>query len=303
MTRRTLYCTRNFGCEDDDATHPQPLASSEPYAVVWTVDENGVLLIEQPNRMPKAETLKILVPMFVVPLFMAWVLWFLFLLWRSNTLRIQDAPSPQPETQKLEQSRQILLTELECQKTCTVVKESDILVLEDNVVTLVVDVELGNALVVDQTKQSAADGSDLLSTASDSNRTVSTRTEEDDSCLGFDMQREENSTQKSTTPVVDHQTATTTVDEDMGQDNIIDSSPESVLFLPCQRQVPSLCAICLELYQQGDAVVWSNNCIHAFHQDCLINWLCLKENSSHLPCPSCRQDFLEMPQIYQTQRF
>jgi hypothetical protein len=40
--------------------------------------------------------------------------------------------------------------------------------------------------------------------------------------------------------------------------------------------VPNLCAICLESYEQGQVVVWSSVCTHAFHQDCIAQYLAKK---------------------------
>ena len=62
------------------------------------------------------------------------------------------------------------------------------------------------------------------------------------------------------------------------------------------RAVPNVCAICLEAYRPNETVVWSSNidCSHAFHQDCILDYLVtkleVKEDVS--PCPCCRQDFM-----------
>ena len=52
---------------------------------------------------------------------------------------------------------------------------------------------------------------------------------------------------------------------------------------------PKSCPICLEEYKVGDEIAWSKNeeCPHAFHFDCILEWL-LK----HDECPLCRGDFL-----------
>lgn len=48
------------------------------------------------------------------------------------------------------------------------------------------------------------------------------------------------------------------------------------------------CDICLLDYSEGDVVAWSTNkkCRHAFHTDCLVDWITRKPT-----CPSCRQDY------------
>ena len=58
------------------------------------------------------------------------------------------------------------------------------------------------------------------------------------------------------------------------------------------RSVPGGCAICLESYEPGDRVAWSkfDSCKHAFHHDCVIQWLSQKQDDRPL-CPCCRQDF------------
>jgi hypothetical protein len=49
------------------------------------------------------------------------------------------------------------------------------------------------------------------------------------------------------------------------------------------------CAICLVEYQDGDEISWSHNssCGHAFHRDCIIEWLLAKDE-----CPYCRRNYL-----------
>ena len=72
--------------------------------------------------------------------------------------------------------------------------------------------------------------------------------------------------------------------------------------------IQSGCAICLDPYDVGDAIVWSSNeqCRHAFHQDCVVDYfLHLRQNENQeeeeeevvastlsAPCPCCRQSFL-----------
>jgi hypothetical protein len=63
---------------------------------------------------------------------------------------------------------------------------------------------------------------------------------------------------------------------------------------PQQRKVPNTCAICLGSYDVGEVVVWSSNaaCKHAFHQECMVDWLCKMQDST--PCPCCRQEFTDL---------
>ena len=50
------------------------------------------------------------------------------------------------------------------------------------------------------------------------------------------------------------------------------------------------CPICLETYKENDDICWSRNknCTHAFHLDCMVDWLMI-----HDDCPLCRSNYLE----------
>ena len=87
-------------------------------------------------------------------------------------------------------------------------------------------------------------------------------------------------------------TVTTTSDEETGTTQL--------------RIVPNECSICLNFIRVGDQVSWSSEqCVHAFHQECIVEWLetmgrhfdrrrrhrSLQFNFNML-CPVCRQDFL-----------
>jgi len=52
---------------------------------------------------------------------------------------------------------------------------------------------------------------------------------------------------------------------------------------------PTTCDICLEDYEVGDEVAWSKNgqCIHAFHKDCIVDWLLRSPK-----CPLCRNEYI-----------
>ena len=78
---------------------------------------------------------------------------------------------------------------------------------------------------------------------------------------------------------------------------ISDVSNDDLLILPRRvspqpDSVPNTCAICFESYKPGDTVAWSNNrqCIHAFHLDCVLEYLVLVKGR-RVPCPTCRQTF------------
>jgi len=55
------------------------------------------------------------------------------------------------------------------------------------------------------------------------------------------------------------------------------------------RRVPNCCAVCLGTYDIGESVVWSTACQHAFHEECVTDWL-IKINEGN-PCPCCRSVF------------
>ena len=59
------------------------------------------------------------------------------------------------------------------------------------------------------------------------------------------------------------------------------------------RKIPNCCAICLCAYDVDDSIFWSNNkeCIHAFHDECILNYL---QGQKKTPCPCCRRDFTDM---------
>lgn len=61
-----------------------------------------------------------------------------------------------------------------------------------------------------------------------------------------------------------------------------------------KRTVPNCCAVCLCTYKEGETIVWSSNgnCQHAFHNECVMEWLIKMQNGT--PCPCCRQEFTDL---------
>mmetsp|Transcript_18404 Transcript_18404/g.42635 ORF Transcript_18404/g.42635 Transcript_18404/m.42635 type:complete len:138 (+) Transcript_18404:601-1014(+) len=95
--------------------------------------------------------------------------------------------------------------------------------------------------------------------------------------------------------------ASPSAQEDLDLECASEASGAGLLVLPqnredgTRRRVPNCCAVCLGPYSPGDSVVWSSNpeCQHAFHEDCVTDWL-VKMQGDH-PCPCCRQTFVETP--------
>jgi len=54
------------------------------------------------------------------------------------------------------------------------------------------------------------------------------------------------------------------------------------------------CAICLEVFESDDPIIFCSNSIHphCFHQECSLDYLCSHIDGVHAPCPLCRQPFL-----------
>lgn len=61
-----------------------------------------------------------------------------------------------------------------------------------------------------------------------------------------------------------------------------------------KRTVPNCCAVCLCSYEERETIVWSSNraCKHAFHEECVIEWLIKMQDGT--PCPCCRQEFTDV---------
>ena len=60
------------------------------------------------------------------------------------------------------------------------------------------------------------------------------------------------------------------------------------------HRIPNQCAICLRDYEKGDTIVTSCNrsCPHAFHRECIVEWLVRMQEGT--PCPCCRRTFVEL---------
>ncbi len=59
------------------------------------------------------------------------------------------------------------------------------------------------------------------------------------------------------------------------------------------RKVQNCCAICLCGYDVDDVITWSTNeeCIHAFHSECILDYL---QGQLRTPCPCCRNEFTDL---------
>lgn len=95
-------------------------------------------------------------------------------------------------------------------------------------------------------------------------------------------------------PQIDDQCDITTPSERLPDDSIcIELRIEGLSLSDCERrEISDSCAICLNVYQAGDEVVWSSNpqCTHVFHCACIEQWL-LKKRAQGM-CPCCRQPFI-----------
>ena len=56
------------------------------------------------------------------------------------------------------------------------------------------------------------------------------------------------------------------------------------------------CAICLEAYRENDRVSYSKhrNCSHAFHTECILNWLQVEYRND---CPCCRSQYIHVSAV------
>jgi hypothetical protein len=87
--------------------------------------------------------------------------------------------------------------------------------------------------------------------------------------------------------------------EDIEMDDKTETDPQkSKVRLPNRKppqpdNVPNCCAICLDSFEVGEVIVWSENeaCQHAFHQDCIADYLVPMKDVNESPCPCCRRPF------------
>jgi hypothetical protein len=79
---------------------------------------------------------------------------------------------------------------------------------------------------------------------------------------------------------------------DSTKDNLHDDTGE--LKLPNDKTFPNSCAICLCPYYPDERILWSSNpnCHHAFHSECIVEWLVKMQDGS--PCPCCRGEFVDL---------
>lgn len=124
---------------------------------------------------------------------------------------------------------------------------------------------------------------------------------------------EEEEEGEVTPPPTTTNTTTSTLEANTNDDkDAVDNDPSSedsfsnngLLQLPPttgnnnhNHQVPNCCAICLGDYSVGDTVIWSSNpsCQHAFHDDCILEWLLKMQPAT--PCPCCRQEFTDLEDV------
>jgi Ring finger domain len=110
----------------------------------------------------------------------------------------------------------------------------------------------------------------------------------------------ENVTQDSTGDIAHDSKSNETSDVEssyLERRNDLEEGEARSLRIYKSRTVPNCCAICLCSYEAGETVVWSSRglCNHAFHLNCMIDWLTKVRDGT--PCPCCRQEFTDVPII------
>jgi len=71
-----------------------------------------------------------------------------------------------------------------------------------------------------------------------------------------------------------------------------DDDSTVALHIPGQRRTSAECRICLANFVVGDKIIHSPNpdCIHIFHDTCILSWL--SESKAKSDCPCCRLAFI-----------
>lgn len=114
-------------------------------------------------------------------------------------------------------------------------------------------------------------------------------------------QREEQTLGESIVPIAPFQMSMS-CDDSLASQNYLyltipddnDSATDSG-DIDVRSKIPTECAICLCDYEPGDTLVVSSDatsCPHAFHQECIVEWLVKMQVGT--PCPMCRQPFVEL---------
>lgn len=182
--------------------------------------------------------------------------------------------------------------EVAVEATTFVVKDGDIITLNNN----------GDAEEEEGGKENINTESDDKSTQEDKKRE---KEDEDDEGDEEDVERGIRSSKNSSTA------------EYMDENNAELRLPVSPLATDknTRKTVPAMCAICLGPYEVGDRVTYSpvvatstsegqeqdvetggssslpsRSCSHAFHTDCIVEWLA-KKNDARPECPCCRRAF------------
>ena len=113
-----------------------------------------------------------------------------------------------------------------------------------------------------------------------------------------DFEKEvEITTEKKVEEIQNEKVAIETCSKSEIDENVESRDVHGEILLPKEDPlvIPDQCAICLDRYEAGQTVVWSNNaeCQHAFHKECILEYLVYHKEGSSAPCPCCRQPFLE----------
>ena len=86
-------------------------------------------------------------------------------------------------------------------------------------------------------------------------------------------------------PLITVESYRSTASSNISYDDISIASEES-----------EMCAICLCPYEDGDILIFPKRCTHAFHKECILEWLV----KSHNECPCCCIDMVTKSEIKET---